>query len=180
MNAFLSSFEFQRAKKVFDPSDIVEVPRKRGRPVGTSKKNRELRLSNNFATTPERSKSPYSINVPSPSAHHLSSDLSRCILCKYYTVIVNGVTSKMLVCSECNKNGNYLLLNLENIFIYSLFAFDWLYNILFYFLRQFTLNAWALIKRFFHVYQNRNGNVQIAGRVVSANWSKIRYQISHF
>ena len=124
MNAFLSSFEFQRAKKVFDPSDIVEVPRKRGRPVGTSKKNRELRLSNNFATTPERSKSPYSINVPSPSAHHLSSDLSRCILCKYYTVIVNGVTSKMLVCSECNKNGNYLLLNLENIFIYSLFAFD--------------------------------------------------------
>jgi len=94
----------KRAKKVFDPSDIVEVPRKRGRPVGTSKKNRELRLSNNFATTPERSKSPYSINVPSPSAHHLSSDLSRCILCKYYTVIVNGVTSKMLVCSECNKN----------------------------------------------------------------------------
>jgi len=94
----------KRAKKVFDPSDIVEVPRKRGRPVGTSKKNRELRLSNNFATTPERSKSPYLLNASSPSTNHLSSDFNRCVLCKYYTVIVGGVTSKMLVCSECSKN----------------------------------------------------------------------------
>lgn len=94
----------QRAKKVFDPSDVEVVPRKRGRPVGTGKKNRELR--NSLATTPERSKSPYlSASSPPPNHNQSLSELKPCVLCNYYTVIMRGVTYKMLVCSECNKNG---------------------------------------------------------------------------
>lgn len=79
------------------------IPRKRGRPVGTGKKNRELR--NSFATTPERSKSPFLLTGSSPPNSYSHSEFKACLLCKYYTVILRGVTSKMLVCSECNRNG---------------------------------------------------------------------------
>ncbi|XP_057379377.1 protein let-418-like [Daphnia carinata] len=92
----------KRAKKVFDPSDVEVIPRKRGRPVGTGKKNRELR--NSFATTPERSKSPFLLTGSSPPNSYSHSEFKACLLCKYYTVILRGVTSKMLVCSECNRN----------------------------------------------------------------------------
>jgi len=94
----------QRAKKVFDPSDVEVVPRKRGRPVGTGKKNRDQR--NSFATTPERSKSPFNLTGSSPlNSYSHSGEFKACIICKYYTVISRGVTSKMLACSECNRNG---------------------------------------------------------------------------
>jgi hypothetical protein len=95
----------QRAKKVFDPSDVEVIPRKRGRPVGTGRKNRELR--NSFATTPERSKSPFLLTGSSPPNSYSHSEFKACLLCKYYTVILRGVTSKMLVCSECNRNGKH-------------------------------------------------------------------------
>lgn len=88
---------------MFDPSDVEVIPRKRGRPVGTGKKNRELR--NSFATTPERSKSPFLLTGSSPPNSYSHSEFKACLLCKYYTVILRGVTSKMLVCCECNRNG---------------------------------------------------------------------------
>lgn len=81
------------------------IPRKRGRPVGTGRKNRELR--NSFATTPERSKSPFLLTGSSPPNSYSHSEFKACLLCKYYTVILRGVTSKMLVCSECNRNGKH-------------------------------------------------------------------------
>jgi hypothetical protein len=122
----------QRAKKVFDPSDVEVVPRKRGRPVGTGKKNREQR--NSFATTPERSKSPFNLTGSSPlNSYSHSGEFKACIICKYYTVISRGVTSKMLACSECNRNG------IEDIFIYLLVCVNlYIFQIILYSYRSYS------------------------------------------
>lgn len=167
----------QRAKKVFDPSDVEVVPRKRGRPVGTGKKNRELR--NSFATTPERSKSPFLLTGSSPPNSYSHSEFKACLLCKYYTVILRGVTSKMLVCCECNRNGE---IRFVCLFLF-LFCFVSLKNcwVLWSRLRadacfviQFTPNAWDSIRTFCLAFPNRNGSAPIAALVAFVNWSKNR------
>ena len=82
---------------------MVVVPRKRGRPFGTGKKSRDQ-----LGTTPERSKSPFPLTGTSPNNSYTHSEFKACLICKYFTVILRGVTSKMLVCSDCNRNGLFV------------------------------------------------------------------------
>lgn len=87
----------QRAKKVFDPSDN-NIPKKRGRPVGslnksTIERHNLAKLSDNDSRPESRSSNP-------------SRDHGVCSVCHLQSK--KGPSDRMVSCRECSNKGEFI------------------------------------------------------------------------
>lgn len=107
--SFITYVYFQRAKKVFDPSDN-NIPKKRGRPAGSLNKTTIERQLAKLSDTDSRPESRSS----NPGRDHGGV----CSVCHIQNK--KGPNDRMVSCRECSNKGMYTfcIYFLENTFVF--------------------------------------------------------------